>query len=355
MDVMTQEQNVEMAPKLQHLLTRAKSDSLMYGIHNKEETMAPSAKVQGVDTTSWNTASFTTDKVDVSSWKTSSVWGSFQPAPVDQDALSTSAESESPVLSVQDVPLPQMQYVLPAPMPQMQYVLQPVQVAYQLPSLLEVQAAFGPNNLIFSPQYAKYQPAPPEPAAAELEAHAQELARQAAYIGAAAEEARGLALEEKRQRAKKPSKSKGNHGDQGKTTVMFRNIPNNYSREMLLELLDAQGFKAKYDFFYWPMDFHKSAGLGYAFINLISEDEAIRFKNHFSGFTEWSLASHKVAEVGWSEPLQGYQPHVDRYKNSPVMHDDVPESHRPLLFSNGELIKFPPPTKQIRPPRMKKT
>lgn len=139
--------------------------------------------------------------------------------------------------------------------------------------------------------------------------------------------------------------------ESGPTTVMFRNIPNNYTRDMILELLDSQGFVACYDFFYWPMDFNKNAGLGYAFVNLVSPDEAVRFKAHFHGFTQWQLASQKVGEVVWSEPLQGLAPHVERYRNSPIMHEGVPDLHKPLLFSNGQRIPFPAPTRRIRVPR----
>ena len=45
-------------------------------------------------------------------------------------------------------------------------------------------------------------------------------------------------------------------------TVMLRNLPNNYSRAMLLELLDSEGFAGQYDFFYLPMDFKSRASLG---------------------------------------------------------------------------------------------
>jgi len=135
---------------------------------------------------------------------------------------------------------------------------------------------------------------------------------------------------------------------------MFRNIPNNYTREMLLELLDAEGFNKKYDFVYLPIDFHKGAGLGYGFVNLISEEEATNFMLHFNGFTKWVLkTSQKEGAVSWAEPLQGLKSYVDRYRNSPVMHADVPDSHRPLLFFLGERIPFPPPTKSIKAPRKK--
>jgi len=139
------------------------------------------------------------------------------------------------------------------------------------------------------------------------------------------------------------------------TTLMLRNIPNNYNREMVLELLDAEGFLGSYDFVYLPMDFHRMAGLGYAFVNLVDHDTAERVKSHFEGFANWKLASQKVCEVSWGEPLQGLEAHIERYRNSPVMHEDVPDKYKPVLYENGKRIEFPPPTKRIRPPRVKKS
>merc|ERR1712159_580188 len=81
------------------------------------------------------------------------------------------------------------------------------------------------------------------------------------------------------------------------TTVMLRNIPNNYNREMVLELLNSEGFQGDYDFVSLPMDFHRMAGLGYAFVNLVNPDAAERVKAHFEGFSGWKLASLKICEV----------------------------------------------------------
>lgn len=140
-----------------------------------------------------------------------------------------------------------------------------------------------------------------------------------------------------------------------RTTVMFRNIPNNYTQDAILELLDLQGFAACYDFFYMPMDPHRNAGLGYAFINLISEEEAFRFKSHFNGFTEWQSQSQKVGEIVWSEPLQGLAAHIERYRNSPIMRASMPQSHKPLLLVDGRRIPFPAPTRRSRMPRRKRS
>eukprot|EP00490_Sorites_sp_Unknown_P014396 CAMPEP_0114653658 /NCGR_PEP_ID=MMETSP0191-20121206/9923_1 /TAXON_ID=126664 /ORGANISM="Sorites sp." /LENGTH=215 /DNA_ID=CAMNT_0001868811 /DNA_START=50 /DNA_END=697 /DNA_ORIENTATION=+ len=76
---------------------------------------------------------------------------------------------------------------------------------------------------------------------------------------------------------------------QGRTTVCLRNVPNNYTRQMLLELLEEQGLSGHFDFLYLPCDFHRHANLGYAFINLVDEASVTMFWSALDGFTGWSL------------------------------------------------------------------
>eukprot|EP00913_Durusdinium_trenchii_P034625 g32394.t1 len=62
-----------------------------------------------------------------------------------------------------------------------------------------------------------------------------------------------------------------------RTTVMLRNLPNNYTREMFLEMLDSEGFRGSYDFVYLPCDFHRKANLGYAFVNMVDAWNCLGF------------------------------------------------------------------------------
>lgn len=141
--------------------------------------------------------------------------------------------------------------------------------------------------------------------------------------------------------------------DNERTTVMLRNLPNDYTREMLLNLLHEEGFEGCYDFLYVPIDFKRSVGLGYAFVNLVSHTHAQRMFECLSGYTRWKVSSQKVLEVAWGAPLQGLDQHVERYKNSPLMHEEVLDEFKPMLFANGKRIPFPEPTKKLRPPRGK--
>lgn len=138
-----------------------------------------------------------------------------------------------------------------------------------------------------------------------------------------------------------------------RTTLMFRNLPNNYNRSAFLDMLDSEGFRIDYSFVYLPTDFKNYANFGYAFVNFASHASARKAKRHFEGFTRWTIPSAKVCEVDWSGHVQGLQAHIERYRNSSVMHESVPDEYKPLVFVRGERVDFPPPTKNIRTPRMR--
>eukprot|EP00971_Amphidinium_carterae_P279631 5551132-Amphidinium_carterae.2 len=134
---------------------------------------------------------------------------------------------------------------------------------------------------------------------------------------------------------------------------MLRNIPNRYTRKMLLRLLDSHGFTGDYDFVYLPIDFRHKVNLGYAFVNTSRHDSAARLRDCLDGFSNWAFDSQKVCEAVWASPHQGLEQNVERYRNSPVMHQSVSDEFRPLLFKDGERINFPPPTRSIRAPKIR--
>jgi hypothetical protein len=138
-----------------------------------------------------------------------------------------------------------------------------------------------------------------------------------------------------------------------RTTVMIRNMPNNYTRQMLLELVDSMGFAGTYDFAYLPVDFQSQAGLGYAFIDFATVADAQLCFERFEGFSDWRVPSEKVCTVTWSSPTQGLEAHIERYKNSPVMHPSLPDEWKPVLIQNGVRVQFPPPTKPIKTPKVR--
>jgi len=154
--------------------------------------------------------------------------------------------------------------------------------------------------------------------------------------------------------AKAAQRSKVEHiARDTRTTVMVQNLPRQMTRVDFLKLLDTQGFIGQYSFVYMPIDLTRQATLGYAFVNLISPEVVPLFWRTFDGFKDWTTPSDKVCRVSWSNPHQGLEEHIERYRNSPLMHASVPDYARPVLFQNGVRIDFPAPTKSIRAPRLR--
>merc|ERR1712110_1180317 len=80
------------------------------------------------------------------------------------------------------------------------------------------------------------------------------------------------------------------------TTLIVRKIPKSCTRSQLLALMDREGFQGLYDLVYLPIDFATRTGLGYAFVNFISEERASQFITHFQGFSDWNTPSKKSCE-----------------------------------------------------------
>jgi hypothetical protein len=153
--------------------------------------------------------------------------------------------------------------------------------------------------------------------------------------------------------AKASSKTNISADSSPQTTVILRNFPATYTREDLLRLLDDEGFSAAYDFVHLPIDFQKKHGLGYAVVNMVSHQMALSIWEHFTGFDRWDVSCDNVCEVAWNRPHQGLEAHIERYRNSPLMHESVPDVYRPALFDHGLRIAFAAPTARIRAPRVR--
>ncbi|CAK0842715.1 unnamed protein product [Prorocentrum cordatum] len=140
------------------------------------------------------------------------------------------------------------------------------------------------------------------------------------------------------------------------TTIILRNLPCPFLRDNLIALMDAKGFAGFYDFVYLPVDFKTGMGLGYAFVNILTE-EVRRFALAFDGFKDWPRyasgadlsrprVSAKICAVDMSR-TQGLFANVERYRNSPLMSDEVPDRFRPVLFNGTERVPFPEPTREL--------
>lgn len=130
------------------------------------------------------------------------------------------------------------------------------------------------------------------------------------------------------------------------TALILRNVPQSYTRSDLMDLLDQEGFFGKYDFLYLPVKFGSSCAFGYAMINLIEHQDALRFLAHFQDFCNWKVPNSNKASVSWSKAHQGLAEHVERYRNSPMMYPSVPDDCKPIVLRDGVRVAFPPPTKK---------
>merc|ERR1712007_94459 len=81
------------------------------------------------------------------------------------------------------------------------------------------------------------------------------------------------------------------------TTMMLKNIPCHRSQEEILRCINQQGYGGKYDFFYLPENLRLGSNLGYAFINIISADDAARFKIEMTGFKFPGTSAKRCAVV----------------------------------------------------------
>ena len=107
-----------------------------------------------------------------------------------------------------------------------------------------------------------------------------------------------------------------------RTTVMIKNIPNKFNKDILLDIID-QNFKGTYDIFILPIDINKNRNYGYAFINFINSYFIPYFYFMFNG-KKWSNTnSEKICEITYSN-IQG--------KNNLIFH-----YHNKIVYQNNSL------------------
>ncbi|CAK8534535.1 unnamed protein product [Lathyrus sativus] len=117
-------------------------------------------------------------------------------------------------------------------------------------------------------------------------------------------------------------------GEDTRTTLMIKNIPNKYTSKMLLAAID-ESQKGTYDFLYLPIDFKNKCNVGYAFINMLSPSLIIPFYETFNGKRWEKFNSEKVASLAYAR-IQGKNALVNHFQNSSLMNED--KRCRPIVF-----------------------
>jgi len=141
------------------------------------------------------------------------------------------------------------------------------------------------------------------------------------------------------------------NGQDVRTTLMVRNVPNRFNSERFKEMLDGTS-RGHFDFSYLRTDFTNNCNVGYAFVNFIRPELIIPFFHARVGKTWTGHKSEKVLEVSYAT-IQGQDCLIQKFRNSSVMQEFA--GFRPKLWysiddfdgsddtSVGEEREFPGP------------
>ncbi|XVE67038.1 hypothetical protein DITRI_Ditri08aG0128200 [Diplodiscus trichospermus] len=134
--------------------------------------------------------------------------------------------------------------------------------------------------------------------------------------------------------------------DGKETTVMIRNIPNRYTREMLKDLLDQHCMLANreagsrnacvdeepllsaFDFLYLPIDFVTKSNKGYAFVNFTNPGAARKFFHAWHDKHWGCFKSNKICEI-YCAKLQGMEQLLKHFE----MMEFPSQDFQPLSFN----------------------
>ena len=111
-------------------------------------------------------------------------------------------------------------------------------------------------------------------------------------------------------------------------------------------MLDKEGFHGEYNFIYVPSDLRGPTSFGFAFVNLVSNEAAMRMLEQLQGFEGYVADGKEALEVRWNEPHQGLEVQIGLYKTSPILSASVPDELKPMLFESG--LRVPFPTKPVQ-------
>ena len=133
-------------------------------------------------------------------------------------------------------------------------------------------------------------------------------------------------------------------GQDTRTSLMVRNIPNKYTQHMLLSEFEENGHgPGVIDFFYLPIDFKNRCNRGYAFINFVDYKDILAFHRLYFGKHWRTFNSDKICDITYAR-IQGKEAMLKRFENSALMEKD--DEYKPLVFvsdgpKKGKRLPFP--------------
>ena len=101
---------------------------------------------------------------------------------------------------------------------------------------------------------------------------------------------------------------------------MIKNIPNKYSKETLLEVIN-RNLMGKFDLLYLPRDKKLTKNFGYAFINLTEHMHIIYFYHLFQGKLWPNTVSQKKCELTYAK-IQGKTNFLKHYPQENVCNNE---------------------------------
>ncbi|KAK3117557.1 hypothetical protein LTR53_000983 [Teratosphaeriaceae sp. CCFEE 6253] len=117
------------------------------------------------------------------------------------------------------------------------------------------------------------------------------------------------------------------NGQDVRTTIMLRNIPNRMSYFDLKNVLDENCY-GNYDFSYLRIDFEKGTNVGYAFVNFADPMNIIPFVVNKVG-RRWQADNPRKVELSYAT-VQGFDCLVEKFRNSAIMSEY--KDYRPKLW-----------------------
>jgi len=133
------------------------------------------------------------------------------------------------------------------------------------------------------------------------------------------------------------------------TTLFLKNLLSSANSMWLRRLFDSMGLFGKFDFVYVPVNFKTGLSYGYAFVNMVtSEDASVATLK----LPDVPVDGGQTIKVCLSKQHQGLDAHIARYRNSPVMHETVPDEFKPWLLRDGQRVVFPRPTRRLLAPNL---
>lgn len=117
----------------------------------------------------------------------------------------------------------------------------------------------------------------------------------------------------------------------GSTTLMVRNIPSEYTEDMLLEEWPAE---LGYDLFYLPRTKKGHANVGYAFINFVSESRAGAFRDAWDKRRLARFSAAKRLNISLAE-VQGLEANIRMLRRKPVNRMRARQC-QPIIVRDGQ-------------------